>query len=139
MKPLAPTALAFAVACVMAAPSAAQEAELGEEIYQQRCAVCHGAEGGGDGLVGELLERRPKNLRLLAQENNGAFPFSEVYQAIDGRREIAGHGNPDMPIWGEFFMEDAIADRGINPKDARYVTQGRVLAVVYYLESIQAQ
>jgi mono/diheme cytochrome c family protein len=132
-------AAAAAMLASAALPATAEQFEPGQEIYMLRCAVCHGAEGGGDGIVGALLERRPKNLRMLAAESNGAFPFSEVYQAIDGRRQIAGHGNPDMPIWGEFFMEQAIADRTANPKDARDITLGRILAVVYCLETIQTR
>ena len=117
----------------------AQETDLGKEIYMDRCAVCHGETGMGDGLVGALFERTPKDLTMLAKNNNGAFPFSEVYQSIDGRREIAGHGWRQMPVWGEYFMEDAIDDRTVSPKDARHVTQGRILSVVYYLQSIQAR
>jgi len=115
----------------------ATEDTLGQEIYQARCAVCHGATGFGDGIIGELFAKRPGNLTTLAKANNGAFPFSEVFQAIDGRREIAGHGRSEMPVWGDYFMVDAIEDPGINEKNARFVTQGRILSIVYYLESIQ--
>ena len=69
--------------------------------------------------------------------NNGTFPFSEVYQSVDGRRVIAGHGPSEMPIWGEYFMDQAIDDRSLNPKFARQITQGRILSLVYYLQSIQ--
>jgi mono/diheme cytochrome c family protein len=140
MKFFKTTAVIPVLAVMFAASSAAaQETELGKEIYLDRCSVCHGAEGGGDGLVGELLERRPKNLRLLAKDNGGVFPFDAVYQAIDGRSRIAGHGNPDMPIWGEYFMDRALEDRAVNPKDARAVVEGRILSVVYYLQSIQSE
>jgi len=124
-------------AALFGASAMAQESSVGQEIFIDRCAVCHGETGAGDGLVGELFDRKPKNLTLLEKENNGAFPFSEVYQSIDGRREIAGHGNSKMPVWGEYFMEDAITSRAIDPKDAKVVTQGRILAVVYFLQSIQ--
>lgn len=126
-------------AMVSAMPASAQQTEVGKEIYLDRCSVCHGAEGGGDGVVGELLERRPKNLKLLAKDNGGVFPVDAVYQSIDGRSLIPGHGNPDMPIWGEYFMVQAIEDRAINPKDARAVSEGRILSVVYFLQSIQSQ
>lgn len=117
----------------------AQEVDLGKETYMDRCAVCHGETGQVDGMVGALFEQKPKDLTLLAKENGGAFPAMRVYQSIDGRAEIAGHDWRQMPVWGEYFMTDAIEDRNINPKDAQHVTQGRILAVRYYLESIQQQ
>jgi mono/diheme cytochrome c family protein len=127
------------VVSLAAAPAVAQDADLGKEIYIDRCAVCHGAEGGGDGVVGELLARRPKNLQLLAKESGGTFPADMVAQVIDGRTTIPGHGGPDMPIWGEYFMTHALEERAINSKDARFVVDGRIGAVVVFLESIQSE
>lgn len=126
-------------ASLAAMPAGAQDADLGKEIFVDRCAVCHGAEGGGDGVVGELLERRPKNLRLLAKDSGGTFPADLVAQVIDGRTTIPGHGGPDMPIWGEYFMTQALEEHGINPKDARLLVDGRIGSVVLFLESIQSE
>jgi len=36
----------------------AQDAFLGKSEFVQRCAVCHGEEGAGDGMVGELFATR---------------------------------------------------------------------------------
>lgn len=127
---------------LLASGAHAQSEALGKEIYDQRCAVCHGAEGAGDGIVGELFSQRPEDLRLLQKENGGNFPFVEVYKSIDGRTIIAGHGGQgetEMPIWGEFFMDEAIDDPRINEKDSKYVTAGRILSVIWYLQSIQTQ
>ena len=139
--------MSFAIKCavsgllagfLISGTATAQETELGKEIYMDRCAVCHGETGLGDGMVGVLFDKKPKDLTQLAKIHNGAFPFSLVYQSIDGRREIESHGWSQMPIWGKYFMIEAIDDPGINEKNARYVTQGRILSVVYYLQSIQA-
>ena len=129
----------FAATGMVTLPALAQDVSVGKEIFQDRCAVCHGAEGKGDGLVGELFQHRPKNLTLLAKENGGVFPLEKVYQAIDGRSKIAGHGGSNMPIWGEYFMVDALADQRIDPKAARDIVAGRIYAVVYYLQSIQSK
>lgn len=115
----------------------AQAEIIGKVIYDDHCSVCHGAGGAGDGLVAELFDQKPKNLTNLAKLNNGVFPFESVYQGIDGRREVRAHGFSRMPIWGDFFMEQALTDRGHHPRDARTMAEGRILAVVYYLQTLQ--
>ena len=134
------TTIAALASCLLGSSmAAAQDAQTGKLIYQDHCAVCHGDGGAGDGLVGVLFEVKPKNLTLLAQQNSGVFPFERVYDAISGKRELGAHGNTRMPIWGDFFLEEALTDRGHHPQDARALSQGRMLAVVYYLQTIQKQ
>jgi mono/diheme cytochrome c family protein len=117
--------------------AAAQEMEVGMREFILRCAACHGPRGQGDGPVAPMLKQQPKDLRHLARENDGRFPFVEVYQAIDGRREIRGHGSTEMPVWGDYFEEEAVA-RALPPGlDARQIVQGRILSLVYYLQAIQ--
>lgn len=110
---------------------------LGKSEFQARCGLCHGQEGKADGHITELFEAKPRDLTKLKENNGGAFPFSEVYQMIDGRNMPRPHGTGEMPIWGDYFMEDALTDRGVNRMDAKHIVQGRILSVVYYLESIQ--
>lgn len=129
----------LAVATMLAMPASAQEMSRGQEIYMERCAACHGAEGKGDGLVGELFRQKPKDLALLAKENGGTFPTDRVYQSIDGRARIAAHGDTNMPVWGEYFMVEALADQRIDPKAARDVVAGRIYAVIHYLETLQSK
>lgn len=117
----------------------AQEEMIGKMIYDDHCSVCHGDGGAGDGLVAALFDQKPKNLTSLAKLNNGVFPFESVYQAIDGRRELPAHGYSRMPIWGDFFMEQALTDRGHHPRDARAMKEGRILAIVYYLQTLQKE
>lgn len=130
---------AFAAVALLAVPASAQDVSRGKEIYTERCAVCHGPEGKGDGIVGELFRQKPKDLSLLAKENGGVFPMERVYQSIDGRARIAAHGESNMPVWGEFFMVQALDDPRIDPKAARDVVAGRIFAVIQYLESLQAK
>lgn len=37
---------------------------MGIELYQQRCSVCHGVEGAGDGAAAERLYPRPRDFTL---------------------------------------------------------------------------
>ncbi|MGB7772065.1 MAG: hypothetical protein WBL43_09525 [Pseudolabrys sp.] len=65
------------------------------------CAPCHGADGKGKGpLSANKLKTKPADLTALAKKNNGVFPVSAVYEAIDGRNAIESHGAREMPIWG---------------------------------------
>lgn len=132
----------FAASIVLglgASQAMSQDSRLGEEEFQQRCAVCHGAEGAGDGMVGELFATRPKDLRVLSRENGGAFPFDRVASSIDGRMEIAGHGATEMPVWGDFLMTEALEARSINEKDARTVVDARIIALANYIQSLQVE
>lgn len=136
-KALRLVAGAVAGTAFLAVPALAQSTDYSESLFQKNCAVCHGPTGHGDGPVAELFAQKPRNLSLLAKENNGAFPFSEVYQAIDGRREIRGHGNTEMPIWGDFFEKDALEKTFHPGVDAAELVQSRILALVYFIQSIQ--
>lgn len=132
-------ALAAAAAILSAVTAQAQDSAiiLGKSTFGARCALCHGADGKGGGEIAELFRVPPADLTKLAERSGGAFPFSEVYENIVTGMEKAGHGDSEMPIWGDYFMADTLEDRGITPGDAAEIAAGRVLAVVYYLESIQ--
>ena len=109
-------------------------ATAGRPAYEQHCAVCHGREGKGDGGAAGLLTVKPADLTQLSKNNNGTFPFWKTYGVIDGREEIKGHGPRDMPIWGQEFLVQA----GSSPV-AQSQVRGRIMELIYYLESIQAK
>jgi mono/diheme cytochrome c family protein len=115
----------------------AQEQEVaaaGKPAFEQNCAVCHGREGKGDGPAMNLLTVKPADLTQISKRSNGAFPFWKTYRVIDGREEIKGHGSRDMPIWGAEFRSESAS----NPM-AQTQVRGRILELVYYLQSIQAK
>jgi hypothetical protein len=114
----------------------AQESEViagGELEYQNACAVCHGVEARGNGIMSKFLTVKPANLRQLRLTPGGNFPFWEVYRKIDGQFEIRGHGTRDMPIWGDRFRAQA----GGDGKSAQSQAAGRILSLVFYLQYIQ--
>jgi mono/diheme cytochrome c family protein len=114
----------------------AQEMEViagGELEYQNYCAVCHGADSRGQGIMGKYLTVRPADLTQLAKKNRGEFPFWQVYRMIDGRDEVRGHGSRDMPVWGDRFRSQA----GGSDPGARAQAAGRLLGLVFYLQHIQ--
>ena len=116
--------------------TAAQEMEViagGEIEYQNYCAVCHGVDAKGQGLMSRFLNVRPADLTQLRKKNGGAFPFWQTYRVIDGREEVRGHGSPDMPIWGDRFRTQA----GGNDSGSRAQAAGRLIGLVFYLQHLQ--
>ena len=114
----------------------AQESEViagGELEYQNHCAICHGVDSKGRGIMAKFLTISPSDLTQIAKKNAGKFSFWQVYRVIDGREEIRGHGAREMPIWGARFQAEA---RGSDP-GSRSQVSGRILSLVFYLQHIQ--
>lgn len=109
-------------------------AAVGHREFRHACAVCHALGGKGESVMTtlNLLTVRPADLTQLSKKHQGQFPFWQVYRIIDGREEVKGHGTRDMPIWGEVFRQPA---EGQQVDELRAI--GRILAIVYYLQSIQ--
>ena len=133
---------AFVMACFIALAisfhfddASAQEAEViagGELEYQNSCAVCHGTDARGGGMMARFLTIRPADLTQIAARNGGTFPFWQIYRIIDGG-DVRGHGTRDMPIWGDRFRTQA----GGNDPGSRSQAAGRLLGLVFYLQYIQ--
>ncbi len=71
--------------------------EYGARVYQERCVLCHGREGYGDGVLPVSLKGYPSaNLR----RNRHGRSLEELREAIihGGSR---GGMSPEMPPWGD--------------------------------------
>jgi mono/diheme cytochrome c family protein len=112
----------------------AQTADVGQDMYQQFCATCHGADGKGAGPLTELLIEKVPDLTALAAANDGKFPMLDVIHVIDGRTGVRGHGGP-MPVYGNVFSADGRSEA--DPYGSVLITRGRILSLATYLESIQ--
>ncbi|WP_306118585.1 MULTISPECIES: cytochrome c [unclassified Roseitalea] len=135
-----PKTLAAAIACTLsmaAAPVHAQDHAVGEQLYLEACAVCHGTQGRGGGEFGQYLTVEPSNLTVLTQQNDGVFPYLEVFQVVDGRTGVRGHGAADMPIWGNVFEREVGATGG--PYGSELLVRARLVALVDYIESLQQE
>ncbi|NOT54186.1 MAG: cytochrome c [Deltaproteobacteria bacterium] len=135
--------LALMGGCVlwgMRAPASAQtspEQEVmaaGKPVFEQYCATCHGGDAKGGGVASNMLTVKPADLTMISKNNNGTFPFWRMYGVVDGREQIKGHGTRDMPIWGAEFRTQAASNI-----TAQSQVRGRILELVYYLQSIQAK
>jgi mono/diheme cytochrome c family protein len=90
----------MALALTLGAGAAtAQDTALGQALYLDHCATCHGTGAEGDGPMTALLRVAPPDLTELAAAEGGVFPLERVVRRIDGRDEVLAHGGP-MPVFG---------------------------------------
>lgn len=108
--------------------------EAGKREFQRSCATCHGVEAKGGGPSAVALNVKPTDLTQLRKRQGGVFLFWRTYEKINGAGEapIRGHGTREMPVWGERFRFERNAD-----EEQHMGVRGRILSLVYYLESIQ--
>ena len=127
----------LAAVCVLPAPSAAQGKPIppgltafqrGKASYDERCAVCHGDHGRGDGPAADVLRARPTNLATL-RKTSGSFPAARIEAAIKGTDPVVAHGISGMMVWGAFFLADANGDQA--------GADSRIRDVVTYIKSLQ--
>jgi len=104
--------------------------ESGRQQFSQQCAVCHGLEGQGDGVLGPHLKEQPADLSRLSERNGGTFPFWDIYGKIDGRNKVGTHGPGDMPVWGTDERYEGTSGR---------LAMGQILEIVFFLQSIQQE
>jgi mono/diheme cytochrome c family protein len=102
----------------------------GKGLYEQFCAVCHGKDGKGAGPAADALKQRPTDLTRISHNNNGRFPDTKVMAILNGEQSVVAHGSQEMPTWGKVFND---ISGNIN------VAQGRMHALVAYVEEIQAK
>ncbi|SIT00450.1 Cytochrome c, mono-and diheme variants [Roseivivax lentus] len=133
------------IGLMLSSPAAAFDREaqvkLGQSEYMAHCASCHGASGGGDGPVAEVLANKPPDLTAITARYSGTFPEEAIRQLIDGRNMINPHGDRGMPVWGYRYFQSATERAAGVPHDvdAQALAFGRVSALVTYLESIQTE
>jgi len=111
--------------------------DLGKREYDSNCASCHGADGKGNGPYNPYLKRSAPDLTTLAKRNGGVFPIARVYQTIEGAG--AEHGSSEMPIWGQDYKVKAGEYYMETPYDPEVFVRTRILALVDYLNRLQAK
>ncbi len=132
LSPLLLVTLVTAAAAQKPVPTWPDEmaAAMGKQIFQTYCASCHGESAVGDGDVAEYLKVKPANLTQIQKIRGGAFPFTTVVDMIDGRVKVKGHGQGEMPIWGDAFRR---AEGGRTAEEVA----AKIDHLAHYLWSIQ--
>ena len=101
---------------------------FGKVSYRVYCQNCHGESGKGNGRLASILKVQPSDLTQISQRNGGTFPVDRMHQIIDGRADVLAHGDREMPVWGQAFLE-----RTDNEADVRT----KVHQLTVFLDSIQ--
>lgn len=105
----------------------------GAAFFAQNCASCHGASGRGDGPLAANLTQKPRDLTLLARDNDGRFPQTKTLAYIYGDPDD-NHLTRVMPNFGRSMALDLVP----VDLDGQITPTPRVLAgLLVYLESIQ--
>ncbi len=106
----------------------------GEKEFQERCALCHGEYGKGDGPYSAALVFKPTDLTQLLNDD-GSFPFIETFLIIDGRDMNKYHGTRLMPVWGDRYNQETWTQ--VSPDYASTLVRGRIFELILFLYSIQ--
>lgn len=120
--------------------ASAQDATVvaaGAAEFRISCAVCHGEHARGDGPLAEFLTVKPADLTTLSKQNNGQFPVQQVFDAIDGRTLVRGHGTRDMPVWGARY--EANVGKEYGPYGSEAMVRARIMELVDYLQTMQKE
>jgi mono/diheme cytochrome c family protein len=131
LLPYASLVLGVAVLFVLlTAEVSAQTASTGKEDYRHYCAQCHGIDGAGN----KLSDIPGADLTHLTKKNEGRFPFQEVYDVVDGRKQNPGHERlpPGMPLWGGYF-----GTTGVSKGASEAKVKSRISDLVRYIEGLQ--
>jgi mono/diheme cytochrome c family protein len=102
----------------------------GKSLYNEFCAVCHGANGKGAGPAADALKTPPTDLTQIARHRGGKFPDLAVISILKGERSVTAHGSQEMPTWGKTFNDVS---------GNLTVAQGRMHALVDYLQQMQVK
>jgi mono/diheme cytochrome c family protein len=103
------------------------------------CAECHNADARGNGPLTKNLTKVPPDLTRIKQRAHGVFNEKAVYDWILGLKMTSAHGSREMPIWGDWLMDEAI-EGGTSLEEAKAAEQEieqRIMAIVRYLETLQ--
>jgi high-affinity iron transporter len=71
----------------------------GAKVYADRCALCHGATGHGDGPASAGLDPKPRN------HTDGAYMNAQSDEAL---LTVIRNGKGAMPAWKDVMSEDEI-------------------------------
>ncbi len=125
--------LTVAVNVEAAATEADGNADARDE-FLELCADCHGEDARGNGPLAENLTKVPPDLTQIGKRAGGTFDKKAVFDWIIGLDMPTAHGTREMPIWGDWLMDEATLG---TANSAEKEVEQRVMALVKYLKKLQ--
>jgi mono/diheme cytochrome c family protein len=109
--------------------------------FLELCADCHNADAKGNGPLATNLTKVPPDLTRIRERAHGIFDEKAVYDWILGLKMTESHGSREMPIWGDWLMDEAVEDSTSldAAKAAEREVEQRIMAIVKYLEGLQTK
>ena len=81
-------------------PLGADAVSQGAHVFHTNCETCHGPQGYGDGLAGQALDPKPRNLAQLQTMAGDDFLFWRIREGKPGTSMVAWKGIlTDTQIW----------------------------------------
>ena len=116
----------------------ADAVEAGRQQFEDKCVVCHGASGVGDGVLADGLRQRPADLTRISMRNGGTFPASETFSKIWGREVeiISTHKMSEMPA---FYNAPVFGHDKEFEESAGRLSPQQIRNIIAYLVTIQEQ
>lgn len=111
--------------------------DAGRQEFEISCAICHGMDAKGDGMIAGTLKVKPADLTAISKNNAGVFPIERVTEVIDGRKQVATHGSREMPIWGTRYAINAAEHYFDVPYNQEEYVRNHILKLTDYLYRIQ--
>ena len=88
------------VAAIWQAQTTDEQVQLGQTLYTQNCAACHGSGGAGDGVFGQAFDQ-------ATNFTNASNMLGASTAVLDGKIRRGGMGT-GMPYWGTIFTDEEI-------------------------------
>ena len=77
---------------------------IGEKLFDNNCAVCHGKDGKGDGPAASGLTKPVADLTVLSANNDGVYPHESVEKTIAGKSRVTADGTIGMLNWEDELL-----------------------------------
>ena len=139
---LRPSRFAFAAGALLGTIALADaEPATPHQDFMTLCSDCHNADARGNGPLTKNLTKIPPDLTRIKQRNHGRFDETAVYDWILGLKMTQSHGTREMPIWGDWLMDETMEDDTSldAARAAEKEIRTRVMGIVKYLESLQVE
>jgi mono/diheme cytochrome c family protein len=112
--------------------------EAGRQQFDDKCVVCHGSSGTGDGVLAASLKQQPADLTRISERNGGTFPTSATFAKIWGRDDevISTHVMSEMPA---FYNAPVFGHDEEFESSAGRLSPEQINNIISFLVTIQIQ